>query len=311
MSFAYPVYENKDSDDIWFYFCSSRKTNTSVEFKVGSILNDNAQVLFEPKYSVVDKPNDTHTVKKELMDCTVINLYYIDGKWHYGTKNSWNIDRLRDITNVTYGEYFRESLSHYPDFSFDKLDTKKMYTVLFSNPKCHFFSSNYRVCVHDESDDLASVLEVLPETDNENHILLSREENTIYIHQTDIHKRVTDCIYRNRKKCKDEIHSIAVAKCIISALCYSEGTSNKQQQRLENREALIEYLLKTLNEDYQNILSDVLQVGIDFQNANQVIDSYLGVRIPIDILNTEHDGNFYSPKNIGFYISIYKQFIKL
>lgn len=305
-SYPYPIYADKHTrTKIWFYHCSDKKNRESrapLNVTPGTILDNKQNVLFEPKYTVINKEPTEFVHRRQMLDSTVVNLYFLDGEWYCGTKNSWNIEPLKDLSQTdTYGSYLRESLSNYPNFSFDKLDKDKMYTILFTNTKCHLFAKSNAVYVHTPDDDLADVLDVLPESDEENCVLITKN-NEIYPKQTTIHYDASRYLYSNRVRCKDAKHHIAVAKCIISALCHIKSD--------EYRAKIVEYYLENLNEAYLEILQNVVKVGNDFEANNTVLDQYCGEEIPIDLLCSMHDGNLYETKHIGFYINIYRKSIE-
>jgi hypothetical protein len=86
----------------------------------------------------------------EFSDCTTVFLNAnSDGVWNVGTTaNSWDGFRLSDY-GISYGKAFKETLDKCGyTIDYSTLDTDKMYTILFSNPSIHKFTSEHKVvCV--------------------------------------------------------------------------------------------------------------------------------------------------------------------
>jgi hypothetical protein len=314
MTFAYPIYTDKTSkDSIRFYHCSDKKSKVrtlSTNFPCGTILDSEQNLLFTPTISVDAKNTHPDSVKLLMVDGTVVHLYNIEGEWYMGTKNSWNISSIYDISPTNYGEYFMEAAAKY-DFSYDNLDPTKMYTVIFTNPKCHLLANECKVYVYTAEDPLAEVFEVLPTTDDtENYVTLSSDSyrplygspcRTINIFQSELRKNVMNLLYRDRKKCYSKSLELSFAKLYITALCNCKTA---------NSNAVREYLMDHSNDMGKKILGNVLNVAAKFNEDNNVIDEFLGKSIPIDLLNQSHDSTLFQQRHIGFFVSIYRSFVE-
>lgn len=299
MSYAYPIYDNKVSKDvIRFYHCSDKKSEVRVnktEHVPGTILDDGKQVLYTPKYSVVLDANKTHNKMLKILDCTVIHLYFMDGQWYMGTKNSWNIRKIYDFTSTTYGEFFEECLEQYPKFSYDTLDRSKMYTLIFTNPKCHLFADRLAVYVYSQNDYLSDVFEVLPEeSEYNNYVLLSEEENTICIRESKNRELCLSKMYSNRRRLYSQDHNFAVVKTLICAFCKC-----KQQERPH----LEKYLTQNINSNYIKLVTNVLNTFGHFEDNRNGVTNISGVNVPISLQDVH---STYSEKDIGFFVNLYK-----
>ena len=300
MSYAYPIYEDKvNKQVIRFYHCSDKKSNVrtqATEHVPGTILDDNMEVLYTPKYQVVGEPNDTHTKRLAILDCTVINLYYMDGEWYMGTKNSWNIRKLQDFVSTTYGQFFDESLSIYPKFSYDALDKTKMYTLLFTNPNCHLLAKQHAVYVYSATDELANIFPVLPEeTHYKNYVLLSETENSVYICESEGRKLCTSKLYSARSRCYSKDHNFAIVKTFISAYCKCKP---------DVRHLFEKHTKNYLNENYLSLFEDVVNV-FGFFNEQRPISKKIGdLYIPAPLV--KDPTRPYTEKDIGFFVNLYK-----
>lgn len=310
MSYAYPIYEdNINKDKVRFYHCSDKKSEVrtiKTDYTSGSILDSDKTLLYQPSYSITTEPNATHKLRLQMIDATIINLYYMDGEWYMGTKNSWNIRNLHDFTSTTYGEFFEECLSLYPTFSYDNLDKTKMYTLLFSNPKCHLFEDEEcRVYVYTESDPLANVFDVLPQTDDiTNYVLLSEEENTIYIRETKNRELAHSKVYSNRKRMYSKDAKFAVAKTLISAICKCKRHERKHVKK---------YISQNICEEYRIVWDEIYSMFRVFKSFYRKTEAGVDLNCPIfdeyqlrDMKLPKLVNEEYSEKNIGFFVNLYK-----
>lgn len=308
MSFAYPIYEDKtNKDSVRFYHCSDKKSKVrtlKTNYTCGSILDRDQNLVFSPLYKIVPSVETNDSVKLEMIDGTVVHMYYIDSRWYLGTKNSWDITGLYDISSTTYGEFFAESLKNYPNFAFSKLDKTCMYTVLFTNPKCHLLSNDYKVYVYSKTDKLSDVFDVLSTTDNEDdYITVSQtlvdNQYELSIHQSNIRFTTMGLLYGDRRKTYAKTTELSFAKAFISAMCHCKRA---------NRTQVVEYLLDHIGDIGKKVFEDIGKVAAKFEEENVVIDEFLGESIPVDLLCQSHESTLYCPENIGFFIRIYRAF---
>lgn len=71
-----------------------------------------------------------------INDGTIINLYHYNGAWRMSTAHGFDVSNLKWFSDATYGEAF-ESLFKQYEFSYDKLDVKRCYTIGFRHPGFH------------------------------------------------------------------------------------------------------------------------------------------------------------------------------
>lgn len=298
MSFAYPIYEDKvNKTGVRFYHCSNKRSGVrtmKTSYPPGTILDADKTVLYKPDYYIVDKLSSEGECKKyKLHDCTVMNIYYMEGEWYYGTKNSWNIKNLKDFTLTTYGKFFEECLEHYPEFSLDSLDKERMHTVIFTNPGCHFLSDAHKIYVYDNA--AYPGLDQLEETDGDEYVAVCGGE--IQIVQSKLRETATNLLYNNRMKCYSKELKLARAKVIISALCHCPENMRSQ---------VFTYYEMYLNDTVKDIYHEVCDVANAFELENSVKDKYKDVEIPTDLVNISQDNSIYDPRFIGFFVMIYR-----
>lgn len=301
MSYAYPVYEDRvNKTNVRFYHCSDKKSDVRIhktKYAPGTILDEDMNPIYTPAYSVVDDATPNHTRKLAILDCTILNLYFMDGEWYMGTKNSWNIRKLQDFTPTTYGEFFDESLSYYPKFSYDKLDTTKMYTVLFTNPRCHLLAKDYKVYVYTSTDVLAEYFEVLPEEKLFDNYILVDDKNTVYVQQSKFREECLRKLYSNRRRLYSKEHDLAIAKTLISAMCKcSAGELNN----------FVNYVAQHRNIFVEPVLKNVLEVFKHFNDNRTEVTNMLGVSVPAILTKTNKWP--YHEKNIGFFVNLYRAY---
>ena len=81
-----------------------------------------------------------------IEDGSTVNLSYLqtsteNGKWILSSKNSFDSSHMV-WRGKSHGEAFAEVLANYPDFSYDKLDQHKTYTIGFKHPSHHPFGQH-------------------------------------------------------------------------------------------------------------------------------------------------------------------------
>jgi hypothetical protein len=84
-------------------------------------------------------PNHLYsTIEEDIDNPENVKKIYRRGKWMYATKNAVDVDEMvwRDHT---YGEVITSVMKKYPQFSFDKLDKNKSYTIGIRHPDYHPF----------------------------------------------------------------------------------------------------------------------------------------------------------------------------
>lgn len=80
----------------------------------------------------------------QLMDGTLINLYFHAGTWRLGSARASDLTDLAYSTTATFGQLFDEVLTKYPDFGYAKLDQTRTYTIGFSHPAMHSTTTEMR-----------------------------------------------------------------------------------------------------------------------------------------------------------------------
>jgi hypothetical protein len=73
----------------------------------------------------------------EIVDGTIVTLYWYNERWNIASTNSWDVGHYQWMGTKTYQEVFDEACAQYPDFSLDKLDRTKSYTVGFRHSDFH------------------------------------------------------------------------------------------------------------------------------------------------------------------------------
>jgi len=76
-------------------------------------------------------------------DGTTMNIYWLqregeEGRWVFGSRNSYDISDV-EWRGARYGDLLPEVLSRFPEFSYDKLDKARTYTIGFRHPAHHPF----------------------------------------------------------------------------------------------------------------------------------------------------------------------------
>jgi hypothetical protein len=94
--------------------------------------------MFNPKYNL-------KTISKSLSqyefirarDGTTVTLYYFDNKWCMSSSNGYEINTYLWMGPLSYEAAFKDVATKYPEFSFDRLDKSKCYTIGFRHNDFH------------------------------------------------------------------------------------------------------------------------------------------------------------------------------
>lgn len=90
---------------------------------------------FNPRFRLKDVNLEDYKVF-EIKDGTCCTLYYSSG-WTMGSANGFDVSDYRWMGETTYLDALSEVLNSYPEFSFDKLDKTKSYTIGFRHHSFH------------------------------------------------------------------------------------------------------------------------------------------------------------------------------
>jgi hypothetical protein len=71
----------------------------------------------------------------EMVDGTVIRLFYHSGEWRVATRNHTNAGKCKWNSKNSFRELWNECLSEYPDFTTDLLDTSMTYMFVIQHPE--------------------------------------------------------------------------------------------------------------------------------------------------------------------------------
>lgn len=95
-------------------------------------------MMFNPKFNVkfISKNLNQYTFYKAV-DGTVVTLYYYNNNWCMSSSNGYEINKFQWMGDKTYEQALRDVLNKYPDFSFDKLDKRRCYTIGFRHSDFH------------------------------------------------------------------------------------------------------------------------------------------------------------------------------
>lgn len=102
------------------------------------LFNNQKLIKSEINKFIVDKSYTIHKV----YDGTILNIYYYNNNWRLSTNKAYDSTDLLFINNKTYMDFFNELVEQYKDFSFDKLDKNKCYSVCFKTKEYHPFIEN-------------------------------------------------------------------------------------------------------------------------------------------------------------------------
>lgn len=95
-------------------------------------------MMFNPRFRITDVINnmDSYSIY-EIKDGTTVTLYYYNSKWCLSSTNGFDVSDYQWMGASTYIQALQSVAKLYPDFSFDKLDTKYAYTVGFRHSEFH------------------------------------------------------------------------------------------------------------------------------------------------------------------------------
>ena len=116
------------------------KSLNNYKFLVIPIQLFNSQKLI--KSEIENHYNNHNYNLYKVYDGTIINLYYYNNEWKISTNKAYDANNLLFISNKTYKDVLLEILNYYPDFSFDKLDINKCYTICMKYHEFHPFIEN-------------------------------------------------------------------------------------------------------------------------------------------------------------------------
>lgn len=105
------------------------------------ILNKNIQNYTDVSIDDINDGNDYKVYR--LYDGTIINLYYYNDKWCLSTGKGYEVNDLL-FADSTYQKVFESLTStYYPEFSYDKLDKSRCYSICMKYHKYHAFIVPY------------------------------------------------------------------------------------------------------------------------------------------------------------------------
>lgn len=106
----------------------------------------NWELISMPPKMFIPSPSISH-IRKHInnymyypaLDGTIVTLYWY-GEWCMATKNGFSVGNYKWMGNYTYKQALDSVLSaHYPNFSYDKLDKSKSYSIGFRFHDFHPF----------------------------------------------------------------------------------------------------------------------------------------------------------------------------
>ena len=123
---------------------------THADFRHELVRQCNGVVLEYPTWNVLALPArmfgppvrnryiniDDYTIY-DVKDGTTITLYWYIDQWRLSSTNGYDVTDLRWMGDITYMQAFNEIAAAYPEFSLDKLDKNKSYTIGFRHHKFH------------------------------------------------------------------------------------------------------------------------------------------------------------------------------
>ena len=196
-----------------------------------TVLSETYEVLARPEVTQAKEQMDEECVRYRIQDCTIVNVYRLNGKVLMGTKNSWGINNSKDLyENTTYGQAFEESLAAYGL----TLDTLPSGTYGFSNPRFHLMANAFNVFSFTREfitvDTTSVAVGVLPE--------LAGEDDTEYIEYyprlhmyfevvSPARQEVCNTLYFNRIRFRSADDKISLINCMINFLCNAKPIARK------------------------------------------------------------------------------------
>lgn len=283
-SHPYPVRDsNHPQSEVKFYYCSEKSKVESSAYPHGTVLNTKKEVILKPTVYVVNKKSKSkNIIKHKLVDGTIVNYYHMNGIWRMGTRNSWDISFIEEFPKLSNYDLFREAIDEC-GYSFDEstLDKSKVYTFLFSNPKCHIFSNKYRVWSYDPDFEFIGQPELADENDAY-YVEYDQDSGELYPVQSNTWKKITDILYTNRMKIIEQElnYDNAIAKLILRPMFPRIGTNREIEFDLVKL-----FMEEHLNDHSRVIYEIILKIIEEFDNhvKNDVI-IYQGVKLPGNML---------------------------
>lgn len=278
-SCLYPKRESNNANSaIKYFYCAEKSTKNNARREVvpythGTILDAKKEVMRKPSFFVTHNRLSGESFKTFAMsDCTVVNLYNVDGVWRMGTRNSWDISEIEEYPGLTNKVLFNEVIDKLGlSFSVSTLDKNKIHTVAFSNPKCHLFAKNYALWSYDPENEFVNQPE--PYTGGNNFVVLNPATGELGVQQSPIWKDLTRIMYTDRIRIiESELnYDLAVVKLLIKA-AFNKTYSYAQT---------CEFLDAELNENSKRLFDVIKRCIADINDhfANQ-IRSFRGVRVP-------------------------------
>ncbi len=211
------------------------KDTNKYKFLVVPIQLFNSQKLIKTEIEKHFNMNEFNLYK--VYDGTLINLYYYNSEWKISTNKAYDANNLLFINNKTYKDVLSEVLKFYPDFSFDRLDTNKCYTLCMKYNEFHPFIEN----LHYNNNKLIFLQSVNMYEFNNNQKLIVNENEIIGIPITQ----------------KYDMNNFQHLNQIYNSL-NNEITRYKKEKHLANYEPIFGIILRSKNfnktKEYSNIL---------------------------------------------------------
>lgn len=110
------------------------------KFKTLSVPPSPPVIQYQSKFLYRHFGKDTNIIKAN--DGTTVTLYHFNNKWVISTHRGFDVNTYNWIAQKTYQDVIDEVLSAYPEFSYDKLDIRKCYTLGFNHSDFHPFREN-------------------------------------------------------------------------------------------------------------------------------------------------------------------------
>ena len=240
-----------------------------------TVLDENYNIVVRPEVTQAKSQLDEECIRYKIEDCTIVNVYKLDGKILLGTKNSWGINNSKDLyDSTTYGSAFEESLSAYGL----TLDTIPEGTYGFTNPRIHLMSNKYSVfsftrdsLVNDDGETVNVQLQLADNNDTE---YFEYYPHLHLYHEVVSQGRQEACntLYSNRNRFRDSDDKISLLNCIINFLCEARPAARKY---VGINQSFNSYAMAC-----RKYITNVVR-GID----RITTDKYYGVEIPKGLMN--------------------------
>lgn len=195
----------------------------------------NSQKLIKSEIEKHFNANDYKLYK--VYDGTIINLYYYNNEWKISTNKAYDANNLLFINNKTYKDVLLEILNYYPEFSFNKLNPMKCYTLCMKYHDYHPFIEN----LHYNNNKLIFLQSINMDDFNNNQKLEIIENENIGLPLSQQY----------------DIHSFQNLNSIYNTL-NNEIIRYKKEKHLANYEPIFGIILRSNNfnktKNYSNIL---------------------------------------------------------